>query len=32
LGAAIVADVADPAGHQSAVGKWRFGSSPDVVR
>jgi hypothetical protein len=29
LGAAIVADVADPAGHQSAVGKWRrLGLSP----
>jgi hypothetical protein len=23
-GAAIVADVADPAGHQLAVGKWRL--------
>jgi hypothetical protein len=30
LGAAIVADVADPARHQSAVGKWRLGSSPDT--
>jgi hypothetical protein len=32
LGAVIVADVADPAGYQSAVRKWRLGSSPDVVR
>jgi hypothetical protein len=23
LGAVVLADVADPAGHQSAVGKWR---------
>jgi hypothetical protein len=26
----IVADVADPAVHQSAVGKWRLGSSVDI--
>jgi hypothetical protein len=26
LGAAIVADVANPTGYQSAVGKWRLGS------
>jgi hypothetical protein len=32
LGAAIVVDVADPAGHQSAVGEWRLGTSPNVVR
>jgi hypothetical protein len=25
-----VADVADPAGHQSAVGKWRLGSSAEI--
>jgi len=25
LGAAIVANIADPTGHQSAVGKWRLG-------
>jgi hypothetical protein len=23
LGAAVLANIADPAGHQSAVGKWR---------
>jgi hypothetical protein len=32
LAAAIVADVGDPAVHQSALAKWRSGSSPDLVR
>jgi hypothetical protein len=26
LGAAVLVNIADPAGHQSAVGKWRSGS------